>query len=70
MKLQELSQEELSAMLINLYNNYRLLSIQFATMIEDNEMERQELTNNYIRDILKKGIDQIILERCSPIIGD
>jgi hypothetical protein len=70
MKLQELSQEELSGMIINLYNNYRLLCIEFETMHENDDSEKDRLTKEYISQILEDGIDQIILQNCSSIIGD
>ena len=72
MKLQELSQEELIAMLINLYNNYRLLSIDYVTLSPNNDydLERERLTKAYINQILTDGIDKIILRYCSSIIGD
>jgi len=72
MKLQELSQEELSAMLVNLYNNYRLLCIEHLTYAQndDCELDKKRLTKEYINEILEDGIDQIILQNCSSIIGD
>lgn len=70
MKLQELSQEELSKMLINLYNNHRLLCIEYLTFgkNDDCELDKKRLTKEYINEILTDGIDQIILQNCSSII--
>lgn len=70
MKLQELSPETLSALLKNLYNKHRLLSIEIETIYEVDDFEKDRLTKEYINQILEDGIDQIILQNCSYIIGD
>ena len=70
MKLQELSPETLSGLLKNLYNTHRLLCIEFETMHENDDSEKDRLTKEYISQILEDGIDQIILQNCSSIIGD
>ena len=70
MKLQELSPETLSALLKNLYNKHRLLSIEIETIYEVDDFKKDRLTKEYINEILEDGIDQIILQNCSYIIGD
>jgi len=67
MKLEELEKENLILMLKSLYNRYRLMSIDLATLDQrDDADDRNNLMKDYISEILTDGIDEIILRN----VGD
>ncbi len=54
-------------MLKSLYNRYRLMSIDLATLDQrDDADDRNNLMKDYISEILTDGIDEIILRN----VGD
>ena len=62
MKLEELKKEDLILMLKSLYNRYRLMSIDLATLDQRDDLDDKEnLIRDYICEILTDGIDEIIL---------
>jgi hypothetical protein len=62
MKLEELKKDDLILMLKSLYNRYRLMSIDLATLDQrDDEEDKDNLMRDYISEILTDGIDEIIL---------
>ena len=71
MKLEELSQEALILMLKSLYNRYRLMSIDLATLDQrDDAEDRNNLMKDYISEILTDGIDEIILRNVGDDFDD
>ena len=67
MKLEELKKEDLILMLKSLYNRYRLMSIDLATLDQrDDAEDKDNLMKDYISEILTDGIDEIILRN----VGD
>ena len=67
MKLEEIKKEDLILMLKSLYNRYRLMSIDLATLDQrDDAEDRNNLMKDYISEILTDGIDEIILRN----VGD
>lgn len=64
MKLEELKKEDLILMLKSLYNRYRLMSIDLATLDQrDDAEDKDNLMRDYISEILTDGIDEIILRK-------
>ena len=51
-------------MLKSLYNRYRLMSIDLATLDQrDDAEDKDNLMRDYISEILTDGIDEIILRK-------
>jgi hypothetical protein len=60
MKLEELSQKDLSQLLRSLYHRYKLMSIELTTL-QDKDEDKYELIQEYLSEILYDGLDEIIL---------
>jgi hypothetical protein len=62
MKLEELSKEELILLIKNLYHKCRFAQIDlFSFELNMNPSEKERLFKEYTSDILRDGIDEIIL---------
>jgi len=60
MKLEEISQKDLSQLLRSLYHRYKLMSIELTTL-QDKDEDKYELIKEYLSEILYDGLDEIIL---------
>ena len=69
MKLEELSQEDLSQLLRSLYNRYKLMSIELTTL-QNKDEDKYELIKEYLSEILHDGLDEIILRNVGHDFDD